>query len=114
MRQLVEPPTRAAFRALNSIVRPLLKRGAASPLPIGAGLVVLETTGRSSGLPREVPLVAARIGDRVLVSTVRRRSQWVRNLDAEPQAHVWLGGERRPVTASLQRGPFDVASLALA
>lgn len=114
MRHFVELPTRTAFRALNSVVRPLLKRGAGSPLPIGAGLVVLETTGRSSGLPREVPLVAARLGDRVLVSTVRRRSQWVRNLDAEPQAHVWLGGERRPVTASLQRGPFDVASLALA
>ncbi len=115
MRNLLDQTTRAGFAALNTVVRPLLKLGAGSPWPIGAGFVVLETTGRTTGLAREVPLLAARLGDRVFVSTARRRSQWVRNLDANPDANVWVAGRKRSATAAaaVRRGPFDVASLAL-
>jgi hypothetical protein len=115
VRNLLEQSSKVGFRALNTVVRPLLKLGAASPLPVGAGLVVLETTGRTTGLKREVPLVATRVGDRVFVSTVRRRSQWVRNLEATPEAGVWVAGRKRAATATgtVRRGPFDVATLAL-
>ena len=113
VRNLLDQTAKAGFGALNSVVLPLLRRGAGSPLPIGAGLVVLETTGRTSGRKREVPLMAARFGDRMLVSTARRRSQWVRNLEAEPQADVWVAGHKRTATATVRRGPFDVARLAL-
>ena len=115
MRNLLEESSKVGFKALNSLVRPLLKRGAGSPWPIGAGFVVLETTGRRSGLKREVPLLATRFGDRLFVSTARRRSQWVRNLDATPDAQVWVGGQKRPATAlGLGRhGLLDVASLTL-
>lgn len=95
---------RHGFRSLNRVVAPLAKSGLTSPLPIGAGIIVLETTGRSSGLPREVPLVAIRVGNHVEVSTVRRDSQWMKNLHADPDAAVWLGGRRRETTARLSHG----------
>jgi deazaflavin-dependent oxidoreductase (nitroreductase family) len=113
MRSLLDRPVQLGFRTLNRVVQPLAKRGLASPLPVGAGLVVLETTGRRSGRRREVPLLAARFGDRVVVSTVRGRSLWIRNVEADPAVHVWLDGRRRPATASLRSGPLRVATLAV-
>lgn len=106
--------TRQGFRSLNRIVVPAVKAGFGSPLPIGPGLVVLETTGRSSGKPRQLPLVATRIGSHVSVSTVRSNSQWVKNLQAEPQASVWVGGHKRPGTAKVETGRLNVADLTLA
>ncbi len=82
-----------------------------SPLPIGFGLVVLETTGRSSGATRSVPVVAFRAGRHVTVSTVRPDSQWVKNLEAEPDAALWRNGTRREVTADVQRGRLNVVTL---
>lgn len=102
------------FRTLNSVVRPLAKFGLGSPLPVGLGVVVVETTGRKSGQPREIPLLAARIGNRVDVSTVRGDSQWIKNLEADPESAIWLFGERREVTAEilpgevLTRASFDL------
>lgn len=105
--------SRAAFRALNRFVQPIARLGPFSPPAAGGGLVLLETTGRISGLPREVPLMATRLGDRVMVSTVRGGAQWVRNLEADPEAGVWINGRRRPATADVRRGPLSIVRLAL-
>jgi hypothetical protein len=96
---------RGSFRALNGVVRPLVKRGLGSPPPVGMGTVVMSTTGRRSGLERDVPLVAARIGTHVVVSTVRSRSEWIRNLDADPNGTLWIDGCARAVEASVHRLP---------
>ena len=103
--------TRTAFRTLNRVVRPLLSTGLGNPLPVGAGAVVVETTGRTSGLPRQVPLVAVRLGDTVAVSTVRGDSQWFANLEASEDAKVQLGGHFRDARACTTRGPLNVAIL---
>lgn len=114
MEQLANLPrtaTQQAFRALNGAVLPAVKAGLGSPWPIGVGLVVVETTGRVSGKPRTVPLLAARFGDSVRVSTVRRSSQWAKNIDAGGDVAIWLDGRKRSADAQIEPGPLTVASL---
>lgn len=108
---VMAPLTQAVFRTLNQIVGPVLSTGLGNPFPVGPGAVVVETTGRRSGLPRQVPLAAVRLGDKVVVSTVRRDSQWFANLEADDAAKVQLGGRFRPARACTTRGPLNVAVL---
>ena len=106
---LPDTVTRQAFRTLNSVVKPALELGIGNPLPIGIGAVLVETTGRVSGKPRQVPLLSMRLGDRLVVSTVRSDSQWLANLEAEPSARVQLHGSVREAKAAVTRGPLNVA-----
>jgi deazaflavin-dependent oxidoreductase (nitroreductase family) len=93
---------RPLLRLINKIVDPLVRLGFVSP-HAGPGLVVVETTGNRTGLPRRVPLFGLRAGESVIVSTFRPNSTWVRNLEDHPQAEFWSGGIRRRATAVVHR-----------
>ncbi len=88
------------YEALNRVLTPLAESGALAPGIVPAGLIVLETTGWRSGLPRRTPLAAAALGDCLLISTVRgRRSHWVKNLIAQPDVRYWRGDRPQDVRA---------------
>ncbi len=70
----------------------------------GMPVVELTTVGRKSGLPRSVMLTAPIIeGDRVVLVASKygddRHPDWYRNLLAQPEADLTIGGQRRAVRA---------------
>ncbi|MGX1222590.1 nitroreductase/quinone reductase family protein [Streptomyces ambofaciens] len=77
-------------RRLNAVVRRL------------PGQTLLETTGRVSGLPRRTPVGGRREGDSFwLVSEFGERSQYIRNIKADPRVRVRVGGRWYAGTAHL-------------
>lgn len=99
------------FRSLNRVVKPLVKAGVGSPLPLGIGAVVMEATGSVSGELREVPLLGLRLCSTVLVSTVREESHWLKNAAAEEETAVWYWGHKHDTTAAVRRGSVNVVTL---
>ncbi|MFG2791454.1 nitroreductase/quinone reductase family protein [Streptomyces sp. NPDC048419] len=73
---------------------------------------LLETTGRTSGLPRRTPVGGRRVGDSFwLVSEFGERSQYVRNIKADPRVRVRLHGHWHTGTAHLMPDDDPVARL---
>lgn len=67
----------------------------------GGHLVLLTVTGRSSGLPRHTPVIAHVVGGRTYVwCPYGGRSQWYRNLLANPLATVQSRGGTQVVRAA--------------
>lgn len=82
----------------------------------GARLLMLEHTGRSSGVRRYVVLeVIARPapGRYIVVSGFGGRAQWFRNVRANPHVRVYLGGHPPvPATAHMLTREQSAAALA--
>lgn len=89
------------FNGFNRIAEPLIRAGLGNPLFWPTGTIVVETTGRKSGSKINVPLLATRIGEMVVFSTVRRNSQWLKNIAANPEVRYWLAGQPREAKASV-------------
>ena len=86
------------FRAITTfqrtIANPLAKRSPSQ--------VLLETTGRVSGEPRHTPIGGSRVDDAFwFVSEYGRKSQYVRNILANPQVRLRLDGTWHSGTAAL-------------
>ncbi|MFG2886875.1 nitroreductase/quinone reductase family protein [Streptomyces sp. NPDC048297] len=74
--------------------------------------VLLETTGRTSGLPRQTPVGGRRVGDSFwLVSEFGYKSQYVRNIQADPKVRVRIAGRWHHGTAHLLPEDDAVARL---
>ena len=85
------------FRSLNALVEPLVRAGLLGPGLLPIGPAVLEIRGRTSGRVYNVPLLGMRIGAVLLVATLRgERSQWLRNLRANPGVRWWWNGAASP------------------
>ncbi|MET9070674.1 nitroreductase/quinone reductase family protein [Streptomyces sp. NPDC004232] len=73
---------------------------------------LLETTGRTSGLPRRTPVGGRRVGESFwLVSEFGHKSQYVRNIQADPRVRVRLAGRWHHGTAHLLPDDDPVARL---
>ncbi|MFB7503408.1 nitroreductase/quinone reductase family protein [Streptomyces broussonetiae] len=73
---------------------------------------LLETTGRSSGLPRQTPVGGRRVGDAFwLVSEFGHKAQYIRNIQADPRVRVRLSGRWHHGTARLLPDDDPVARL---
>ncbi|MGW0330323.1 nitroreductase/quinone reductase family protein [Streptomyces sp. NPDC003011] len=101
-------PAELKYRAVAAFQRrvgnPVLGR-----LPLQT---VLETTGRTSGLPRRTPVGGRRTGDSFwLVSEFGERSQYVRNIKADPRVRVRIRGRWYAGTAHLMPDDDPAARL---
>ena len=74
----------------------------------GAPMVLLHTTGASTGLERVHPLMYQQVGDEVAVFASNGGGTtdpvWYRNLTAEPSVTVEIGDETVPMTARVAAG----------
>ena len=78
-------------RMVKSSVEPARRRQGVRPEP---EFLYLTTTGRRTGLPREIEIWFTRHDDRYyLVAETGERAQWVRNLRADPRVR-WRVGAR--------------------
>ena len=93
---------REFFSSLNRAVEPWIAAGLGSPGLFPAGIVLLETKGRRTGIVRRTPLLACLIEGHLVVTTVRgSRSQWWRNLAVEPETRAWILGAPCHFTANV-------------
>ena len=82
---------------LNPPVRALFALGIVPPTH-----VLLETTGRKTGLPRQNPVGNGLDGDTLwIVAEHGRGASYVRNLEADPRVRVKIGRHWRTGTATI-------------
>jgi len=99
--------TTAPFSRLHALVyRALGGRGVDHAL--GCEIVLLETVGRKSGRPHEIPLFAFHDGPRLVVIASRggnaHHPAWYLNLRACPEATVRIDAAARAVRARVATG----------
>jgi len=74
----------------------------------GSTVLVLTTTGRTSGTPRDTPLIYARDGDRYVIVASNggdpEHPDWYRNLAKEPEVELQVLGDVFPARARTAEG----------
>ena len=86
--------------ASTKLFNPLVKAAARAGIPL-PWVVILETTGRKSGLPRRTPVGKAIQGDTLwVVAEHGFKANYVRNIQANPRVRVKVGRRWRTGTAT--------------
>jgi deazaflavin-dependent oxidoreductase (nitroreductase family) len=87
----------ASVKLLNPLMRRALEAGL-----VPRGWALLETTGRTSGQPRRVPVGDGRRGAHFwIVAEHGRQSNYVRNIEHDPRVRVKVGRRWHEGTAHL-------------
>lgn len=107
--QAADPYLRTAFKALNrSFMVPLHRAGLGAwvSTPIGGYMVLLRVRGRKSGVMREMPLnYLIAEGAIWVLAGFGPKTDWYRNLLADPRVEAWLPGRRFAGTAAEELDP---------
>ena len=84
-------------KVLNPVVRAAVRLDL--PLPL---VVILETRGRKSGQPRQIPVGKTLTGDTLwIVAEHGRKAAYVKNIEADPHVRVRIGRKWRTGTAQI-------------
>jgi deazaflavin-dependent oxidoreductase (nitroreductase family) len=103
-----QPPT-FIWRFMRRLSRRVIHLVAAGRGPAGV-VLVLTTTGRKSGLPRQTPLQYEQVGADFYIASARGpQADWFRNLQAEPRVAVLVGGRQFPAQAEAVTDPARIA-----
>ncbi|MBI2862883.1 MAG: nitroreductase family deazaflavin-dependent oxidoreductase [Chloroflexi bacterium] len=105
---------RATFRPLNKLVIALFRMGLGPYIdnPYSGSVMVLTTVGRKSGILRHTPLTYA-LGEGEVYCGVGfgHKSDWYRNLLANPSVQVWIKGQGWIGRAEIVTDPAQVLSI---
>ncbi|MEM7126362.1 MAG: nitroreductase/quinone reductase family protein [Chloroflexota bacterium] len=112
--QSLQQLEKAFYANLNQILEPLIRAGVGSPGLVPVGPIVVEAIGRKSGRVYNTPVLATECADLLLISTVRSRSQWYKNLASTPQTRVWLRGQPQDVAAHIISPHLSLSSISTA
>jgi deazaflavin-dependent oxidoreductase (nitroreductase family) len=75
-----------------------------------AVVLVLTTTGRKSGLPRQTPLQYEQVGEDYYIASARGpQADWFRNLQHNPNVQVLVGGRQFTAQAETVTDPSRIA-----
>lgn len=94
-------------RVQNPFVRRALLMGIPLPPPWGA---LLETKGRKTGRPHRNPVIKALVGNQLwLVAEAGQKTDWLRNIEADPRVRVKIGRRWRSGTGQVLADDDSVA-----
>lgn len=86
------------IKAAGRGLLPLIELGFGNPLLWPTGSVVVEVTDKDAARTYKLPLTATRIGNLLLLTSLRREAGWLQNMLATPKVRYWLAG--RPQLAN--------------
>jgi deazaflavin-dependent oxidoreductase (nitroreductase family) len=102
------------YRAPGWFTRNVFNRAVAGLTRLGISVMgsrVLETTGRTSGLPRRTPVNLLRLDGREYLVSPRGHGQWVRNVRAAGGRLTLLLGRRRQAYVARELALDDPATV---
>lgn len=107
-------PDPTHYRAPGWFTRNVFNRAVAGLSRLGISVMgsrVLETTGRTSGLPRRTPVNLLKLDGHEYLVSPRGHGQWVRNVRAAGGRLTLLLGRKRRAYVARELAPDDAATV---